>query len=85
MINMFAVVTFEDKSTSEVPTNWLIDSEDVPMSWWPPSNTKNLSSLISKRIEPNKSTWQKLNITLERICSKYENFSYIIQNARLLT
>lgn len=67
---MFAVVTFDDDSTSEVPSNWVIDSdEDGPRCWWPPSNTKNLSTLVSKRVEPVKSTWQRLNVNLGRFCS----------------
>ncbi|XP_011690495.1 PREDICTED: uncharacterized protein LOC105451621 [Wasmannia auropunctata] len=79
---MFAVVTFDDASTSEVPTNWLIDEEDGSSCWWPPSNTKNLSTLISKRVDPIKSTWQKLNVIMERTCDTLEKARKVAEDSQ---
>ncbi|XP_026830464.1 uncharacterized protein LOC113563263 [Ooceraea biroi] len=80
---MFAVVTFHDDTTSEVPSNWLIDfDEDGSSCWWPPSNTKNLSTLISKRIEPVKSTWQRLSVNLGRFCNTLEKARKIAEDSQ---
>lgn len=66
----YAVVKFIDDGTvSEIPTNWLKD--DKTHCWWPPTNTKNLSSFMLKRAEPDLKTWIQHPILIEKYCGIY--------------
>uniref|UniRef100_A0A1Y1L2W5 Uncharacterized protein n=1 Tax=Photinus pyralis TaxID=7054 RepID=A0A1Y1L2W5_PHOPY len=80
----YAVVTFTNEglgvtSTSEVPTNWLLN--DNKQCWWP-SLSKNISSLIAKRAQPT-DVWSKedvvvetLGLSLETARKKAEDLDY---------
>ncbi|KAB0804095.1 hypothetical protein PPYR_01065 [Photinus pyralis] len=68
----YAVVTFTNEglgvtSTSEVPTNWLLN--DNKQCWWP-SLSKNISSLIAKRAQPT-DVWSKEDVVVETLGRKY--------------
>lgn len=68
---LYAVVQFlSDESFSEVPTNWIQqgDEEDDFICWWP--NTKNISSLIENRTEPDKKSWSTFHIMVTKYCCK---------------
>ncbi|KAK4879402.1 hypothetical protein RN001_007548 [Aquatica leii] len=57
----FAVVYFhEDKTYSEIPTNWL--SEDRTSCWWPKSKNPNL--LMTKSVVPNES-WDQFEVSVQ--------------------
>lgn len=68
---LYAVVQFlSDETFSEVPTNW-IDRDDKSndfICWWP--NTKNISSLIENRTEPDMKSWSIFDITVIKYCCK---------------
>jgi len=67
----YAVVFFkENKTTSEIPTNWLHEDEDNILCWWPPTHVKNLTSLIAKRVKPDIKTWSLYAVKVEKYCSK---------------
>ncbi|XP_031350448.1 uncharacterized protein LOC116176113 [Photinus pyralis] len=61
----YAVVLFEeDQTCSEVPTSWISPSKTS--CWWP--NTKNVSSLISKGVTPDKNnpiTWKLFRVQVQ--------------------
>ncbi|KAM0730381.1 hypothetical protein ACS0PU_002710 [Formica fusca] len=62
---LYAVVQFSvDESFSEIPTNWIYrnDENDSQICWWP--NTKNISSLIENRTEPDMKLWSIFDITV---------------------
>lgn len=69
----YAVVHFlSEDSFSEVPTNWILESnstsgEEAKFCWWPA--TKNVSTLIENRTQPEK-TWAKYNIEILKYCCK---------------
>lgn len=66
----YAVVTFHDNEVSEVPFNWLETNDDEPSCWWP-AHCKNVSTLIAKRSEPDKKSWDNLPVTIKKFCSTH--------------
>lgn len=67
----YAVVTFlDDGAINEVPINWLCEQGNETLCWWPLINTKNLSSLIVKRVQPDVKTWMQLPVYVEKYCGK---------------
>ncbi|XP_029156995.1 uncharacterized protein LOC114929588 isoform X1 [Nylanderia fulva] len=65
---LYAIVQFlADESFSEIPTNWIQRNNDGFICWWP--NTKNISSLIKNRDEPDKKLWSRFDITVIKYCS----------------
>jgi len=66
---LYAIVQFlADESFSEIPTNWIQRNNDGFICWWP--NTKNISSLIKNRAEPDKKLWSRFDITVIKYCCK---------------
>lgn len=64
----YAVVTFKNNDVSELPSNWLDEDVEQASCWWP-TNFKNISTLIAKRFEPDKESWDYLPVTVEKFCS----------------
>lgn len=74
----FVVVRFieedeDDELVSEIPSNWL-DGEDY--CWWPLTK-KDKSSLIARRVQPEKCNgkWEKCQIEIKHQCSKPNNIT----------
>ncbi|XP_011860316.1 PREDICTED: uncharacterized protein LOC105557630 [Vollenhovia emeryi] len=68
MSENYAVVQFLiDETFSEISTNWVQKNESDLICWWP--NTKNISSLIENRTEPDKNLWSTFDITVIKYCS----------------
>lgn len=68
---LYAVVQFSvDESFSEIPTNWIHrnDQNDGLICWWP--NTKNISSLLENRTEPDMKLWSIFDIKVIKYCCK---------------
>ncbi|XP_076236191.1 uncharacterized protein LOC143180384 [Calliopsis andreniformis] len=75
----YAVICFtEEQGLSEIPQNWLIHN---CLCWWPPNNTKNLSTLITKRIVPNTNTWQKIPIKITKLNQTLQNARKIVEDS----
>lgn len=66
----YAVVCFIDNTVSEVPTNWIHEDENETMCWWPPISIKNVSTLISKRVDPDKKSWNFISVTIQKYFCK---------------
>ncbi|XP_077262550.1 uncharacterized protein LOC143897617 [Temnothorax americanus] len=81
----YAVVIFKgDNEVSEVPSNWLETNVEESLCWWP-VHCKNASALIAKRSEPNKKSWDKLPVTIEKYCTSYEKARKVAENANYAT
>lgn len=66
----YAIVNFiDDDLMSEIPTNWLHKGDNYTC-WWPPSNTKNIKSLIIKRAEPDITSWMLFSVNVEKFSGK---------------
>ncbi|XP_076670009.1 uncharacterized protein LOC143369666 isoform X2 [Andrena cerasifolii] len=81
------VVQFEDGSYSELPINWIIDDCDSALTycWWPPSNIKNLSSLMTRKATVNPKTWQKHCVSIINVCSTLAKARQIAENSDYCT
>ncbi|XP_071578849.1 uncharacterized protein [Temnothorax nylanderi] len=81
----YAVVIFKgDNEVSEVPSNWLETNVEESLCWWP-VHCKNASTLIAKRSEPNKKSWDKLPVTIEKYCTSYEKARKVAEDASYVT
>lgn len=69
----YAVVRFLETDTfSEVPSNWLYEENYKILCWWP-IKAKNITSLISNRMLPDKTTWELCEVEIEMYCGKITN------------
>lgn len=73
----YAVVTFNDNEVSEVSSNWLEKNDDESSCWWL-ANCKNVSTLISKRSEPDKKSWDNLPVTIEKFCNTHTSLLLLL-------
>lgn len=69
----YAVVYFfEQNSYSEIPSNWLLNTDEstgVTECKWPPSFVKNLTFQFKNRITPS-DDWPIYQVKLIRYCGK---------------
>ncbi|XP_071575507.1 uncharacterized protein [Temnothorax nylanderi] len=68
----YAVVCFIDNTVSEVPTNWIHEDDNEVMCWWPPTSVKNVSTLISKRADPDKKSWSLISVKIQKYFASVE-------------
>ncbi|XP_071653230.1 uncharacterized protein [Temnothorax longispinosus] len=81
----YAVVIFKgDNEVFEVPSNWLETNVEESLCWWP-VHCKNASTLIAKRSKPNKKSWDKLPVTIEKYCTSYEKARKVAEDANYVT
>ncbi|XP_036140368.1 uncharacterized protein LOC118644834 [Monomorium pharaonis] len=73
-------------SFSEIPSNWIKpkpNTKNKATCWWPV--TKNVSSLIEHRTEPNTQQWNSFDIKIIKYCSSLATARKAAANANYTT